>query len=382
VELSFEEENDLGTVQVLQDSARPELKGISIDGTIIGASSGWHFSLYSKQLLIAHLPMALDTRLRSALQIGLGSASTLDALASHAELQRIDCAEINPAVVHGSLLFEESAVYRDPRVRVLVEDAVHWLVRGDEPYDLIVSDGKQNEDFSGNAKLLSRDFYALARSRLSRQGLFVQWIAADYLHSDFRIILRTIAEVFPELAVFFDPPGSVILVAGLEPLAGRPRMSRRAFQAGRIARDLRPLAIPGPEHLLRRWLADRGPLLEAAGPGPLNTWDKAILEFAPYLASAQARARASADNLRLMIRAHELATNGAPAVFAAPDPRSERAMRTLRRAYLRYAEKDLAGARRLARAALATNPSDPLARRSVRLFESLSRRAEEKLSRE
>ena len=320
VALAFEEENDLGTVEVLQDSARPELKGISIDGTFIGASSGWYPSIYSKQLLIAHLPMLLDARLRSALQIGLGSASTLDALASHPGLERIDCVEINPAVVRGSRLFEESAVYRDPRVRVVVEDALHFLVRGGEPYDLIVSDGKQNEDFSGNAKLLSRDFYALARSRLSPRGLFVQWISSNYLHADFRIILRTIAEVFPELAVFIDPPGSMILVASLEPLEARPRISREAFEKGRISRDLRRLGIPGPEHFLRRWMADREPLLEAAGPGPLNTWDQAILEFAPYRASPREQARASADNLRLLIRAHGLADARAPGRVYRPRP--------------------------------------------------------------
>jgi spermidine synthase len=101
---------------------------MAIDGTLIGASRGWNFPVYSKQILIAHLPMLLDARIRSALQIGLGSASTLDALASHPTLDRIDCVEINPAVVRGSRLFEESRIFEDPRVRVIV-DALLLLQR-------------------------------------------------------------------------------------------------------------------------------------------------------------------------------------------------------------------------------------------------------------
>jgi predicted membrane-bound spermidine synthase len=144
VTFTFEEEGDLGTVQVLEDRKQPSFKGMTIDGVIIGASRGWNFAVYSKQLLIAHLPMLLDTRIHSALQIGLGSASTLDALATYPTLDRIDCVEINDAVVRGSRLFEESRVFEDPRVRVIAEDALHLLLRSREAYDVVVSDGKQN----------------------------------------------------------------------------------------------------------------------------------------------------------------------------------------------------------------------------------------------
>ena len=299
VTFSFEEENDLGTVQVLQDLKQPSFKGMTIDGIIIGASRGWNFPVYSKQLLIAHLPMLLDTRIHSALQIGLGSAATLDALATHPTLDRIDGVEINDAVVRGSRLFEESRVFEDPRVRVIVEDALHLLLASRETYDLVVSDGKQNAEMASNWKLLSREFYSLALSRLSEHGLFVQWIPIHSLHSDFRTILRTAADVFPVLDVFYDPPTSVIMVGSRHPLVGRPRMSRASYDELRIASDLRRFLIPGPRDLLRRWIAGREQVLESVGDVPLNTWDRAPLEFAPYQASAEDLARSGAENVRL-----------------------------------------------------------------------------------
>ena len=365
VELVFEEEHDLGTVQVLEDAARPELKVISIDGNFIGTSAGWQRPIYSKQLLIAHLPLMLDATATSALQIGLGSASTLEAMAGNRLLRRIDCVEINPAVIRGSLLFEESAVFGNRRVRVLQEDAIHFLVRRDAIYDVIVSDGKQNPDFSGNSKLLSREFYELARSSLGEDGIFTQWISLGLLGSDFRTVLRTIADVFPELMVFFEPPGAVILVASAAPIEGRARMGDRAFRKSRAARDLTRIEIAGEADLLRRWVADRAAILEAAGPGPVNTWDHAPLEFAPYRAGVGERQTASAENLRVLVRAQELARSRAPA-FARVDLPEGRAMAIMRRAYLHYTEGRPKATQRLVNAALAENPGDPLARRAAR----------------
>ncbi len=369
VTFSFEEEGDLGTVQVLQDLEQPALKGMTIDGIIIGASSGWNFPVYSKQLLIAHLPMLLDNRIRSALQIGLGSAATVDALATHPGLDRIDSVEINDAVVRGSLLFDESRVLEDPRVHLIVEDALHLLLRSDRTYDLIVSDGKQNAEFASNWKLLSREFYSLALSRLNEDGLFVQWIPIHALHSDFRIILRTAAAVFPELDVFYDPPTSVILVGSRNPLAGRPRMSRATYNELRIEDDLRRFWIPGPSDLLRRWIAGREQLLESVGAGPINTWDRAPLEFAPYQASSEELARAGADNVRLLVSAYQRARPLAPADFRAPDQGWKRATELAHQSAMKLQAGQVAAARELARQALAERPGHPMA---IRLSTLLS----------
>lgn len=376
VTFSFEEENDLGTVQVLQDLNQPGLKGMTIDGIIIGASSGWNFPVYSKQLLIAHLPMLLETRIRSALQIGLGSAATLDTLATYPTLDRIDCVEINDAVVRGSHLFLESRAFEDPRVRLIVEDALHMLLRSEETYDLVVSDGKQNAEFASNWKLLSHEFYSLALSRLSDQGLFVQWIPIHVLHSDFRIILRTAGDVFPELDVFYDPPTSVILVGGRHPLAGRPHMSQASYQQLRIHSDLRRFLIPGPRDFLRRWIAGREQLMESVGEGPRNTWDRAPLEFAPYQASAEELARAGAENVRLLISAYQRARPSAPAEFRAPDERWNRATELVHQASIKIQDGDSRAAGDLARKALAEMPGHPMAMRISTMFAAEPNRAE------
>ncbi len=371
VEIEFEEENDLGTVQVMRDPRQQRLKAMAIDGTIIGVSRGWHPSIYSKQVLIAHLPMALDERLRNVVQIGLGSGGTLDALTSYAALERIDAVEINPAVLRGSRLFDESRAEADPRVRVVVEDAIHFLLGNRHAYDLIISDGKQNADFSGNSKLLSREFYRLALSRLSDRGLFVQWLPADTLHSDFRIILRTAADVFPELEVFVDLPASVVVVGARQPLAGRPLRSAAGFARLRAARDLAPFGIPDLEQLLLRWTASRHAVLAAVGPGPLSTWNHSSVEFGAYRADIEDLGRATGRNLSLLIEAHDRHRSGEVPGFGTFDAATQEAHDLVRRAYLSLFERNASEAEHLVRAALAVRPDDPMAKRALALFRTL-----------
>ena len=346
LDLLFQKEADAGTVQVLSIPKRPKLRGIAIDGTIIGVSSGFNPRAYSKQILLAHLPMHIDRRLDSTLTIGLGSAATLDALTSYPAISAVGVVEINEAVVEGSRFFDESRALDDPRTRLAVEDALHFLLKRRDPYDLIVSDGKQNNDFSGNSRLLSREFYMLARDRLSPHGIFVQWIPLGT--SGFPVVVRTLAAAFPEVEFFFDPPSNILVVAAKQPLGGRPRLSLAESSRLRAAEDLRRFEIPFPEQLLWLWIASREAMVEVAGPGQLNTWNHPILEFRPYRASRAETKQAISDNLRVLLDAASRGENPPDPDFVPADGRSQRALRLAREGLLRLFEGDANGAQALA----------------------------------
>ena len=110
--------------------------------------------------------MALAPGTKTSLNIGLGSSSTLQTLASYQGVQHLDVVEISASVVRASQgYFTESNVLKDPRVSLDVEDIAHFLLRGESQYDLIISDGKVKEGFSGNELMLCRDFYEQAKRR-------------------------------------------------------------------------------------------------------------------------------------------------------------------------------------------------------------------------
>ncbi len=316
----FEEEGELATVRVAEGVENPAFRGMSIDGTTIGVSEGWSFPIYSKQLMLAHLPMWLEPRTKSVLQIGLGSASTLDTLTRYPGLERIESVEINAAVVRGAEFFEQARAFEDPRVTVHVEDAIHFLLSSDRRWDLIIADGKQNADFSGNAKMLSRELYELALSRLTERGMFVQWVATTTLPDDFATVGRTAASVFPHLNVFYEIPVSTIFVGSSEPLHGRRRMPAEDVPAAALS-SLEEILFPRLDLLRYGWMTDRDGLMETIGPGPINTWSNSVLEFAPYRASAADWSYSQdAANIGMLLGAREIAYLRAPEGFVATDP--------------------------------------------------------------
>ncbi len=358
-EVIFSEEGDLATVQVLENPFDSSQRAMTIDGFKIGWSDGFRGTdFYRKQLLIAHLPMVLDARIRHTLNVGLGSAATLKTLATYPTLETIDCVEISAAVVHGSKLFAESDVLDDPRVRLAVDDAVHYLLRSDRQYDLIVSDGKQEPFYSGNAILLCREFYEFARARLSQRGLFVQWIPLATLHSDFQTTLRTQCAVFEHVEVFYFPPAAVIFVASREPLAGRPQLPPDEYASLPVARDLAEHFITSPADLAVRHVASKTQIERVLDEGPISTWDHLVLDFSPFKATREQWLNAFGDNLALLLEAERAQAEQPRDMFAVDNEALRQSMRLLRLGYLATYRGDRVRAIELGSEALKLTPDD------------------------
>lgn len=300
------EEGDVATVKVQRDRANPAKLEMSIDGYKIGWSEGYRGTpLYQKQLLLADLPLVIDERVRRAVTIGLGSGATLAELARDPRLASIECVEINGSVVRAARLFPEWRATEDPRVRVAVDDAVHFLLRSRERYDLVASDGKQDPFFAGNADLLCLEFYEYARERLSAHGMVVQWFPLGTLASDLDTVIATLCAAFPEVDAFWFPPFSVILVAGVEPLSARPILPAGAFAALPAGESFRSWGFAEPEHVLAHWVAGRGRLSAAVAGAPVSRWDRQILDVSPFRASGEEWGESVYRNARRIVGAAE-----------------------------------------------------------------------------
>lgn len=326
-------EGDLATVQVLQDPIRPSALALTIDGSTIGATESFSNALFTKQQILAHLPMALDRRIGRTLNVGLGSASTLEGLAKYDQIEALDCVEINQAVVDAAKqYFPEGAVLDDPRVNVVVDDALHFLLQHQEPYDLIISDGKQNPSFPGNAALLCRDFYLHARDRLTDEGLFVQWMPVSTLTAEMEIVLRSFCDVFPEVELFFLPDRDVLMVGSKSPIAGRPKMTLDQFESIGVEQALAMYKIEHPEQMIAYRIAGREQLLEALDPGPIATWDHNALEFTTFKANGQHLDGSARDNILKMYDASQIEVD-APTVLDDIDPILRESTELIQRVY-------------------------------------------------
>lgn len=180
------------------------------------------------QRRFAHFPSLFVQRDERALVIGLGTGTTLGTVAAY-PFERIDVAEISPAIVEASRTYYAEQAFRsldDPRVRLLLNDGRNVLLVATEPYDLVTIE-LTSVWFAGAASLYSREFYELVRSRLTEGGVLQQWVQLHHIRRrELATIVRTLREVFPHVALF-EGGAQGILVASRQPLvASRERLAR------------------------------------------------------------------------------------------------------------------------------------------------------------
>jgi len=377
----FYEEADMGTVQVVQTTDDPDSRVMLVDGTRIGCGKGlFDSAMYFKQLMLAHLPLALDPQVKTTLNIGLGSGSTLETIVGYPQIEKIDCVEINPAVVRGSGAFSEIKALDDPRVHLVVDDAVHYLLRTKTRYDLIISDGKQDPFYSGNATLLCRDYYQYARNALTDRGLFIHWIPLRTLHDDFAIILGSLDDVFDYVEVFVEPNESLIMVASKKPILSRPHARDADIHPQESFGHLRPFGMNGVDAILSQWVAGKPQFSKRLIGRRRSTWDHLILDYSAFRADKKSWQRAALENLKFLREAGDVPRKQLPPVF---DPGVNPYMassRLVRRAFEYLLAKDPADALDAAEQAVLANPSDVRAVEmrsvAVRISESMKNRAD------
>jgi len=202
--------------------------GISF--TVNGKSDGSALADAPTQVMGGLLGAALVPRVKKALVIGLGTGSTAGWLASLPEIERVDVAEIEPAI---SVVAERcKAVNRDalhnPKLNLIHGDARELLSVLDDEYDVIFSE-PSNPYRAGVASLYAREFYQAVQRRLQPQGLFVQWLQAyDIDARGVRTIYATLAAEFPHIETWNGLREDLFLVASREPLVHDvPRLRAR-----------------------------------------------------------------------------------------------------------------------------------------------------------
>jgi spermidine synthase len=131
------------------------------------------------QRMLGHLTTLLLDQPDEVLVIGCGAGVTAGAVSIEPRLKRITIAEIEPLVPEVvSRYFAEHNfdVVRNPKTRIHLDDARHFLMTTDETFDAITSD-PLDPWVKGAAMLYTQEFFELVRSRLKPGGvvtLFVQ----------------------------------------------------------------------------------------------------------------------------------------------------------------------------------------------------------------
>ena len=233
------------------------------------------------QLLLGHLGAALHPAPRRVLIIGFGSGMTASAVARYPNAERIDCVEIEPAVIRAAPFLKKlnRGVLSDPRLHIIFDDARNFLLTSRKQYDLIVSE-PSNPWIAGVATLFTIEYYAAVRQRLAPGGMFVQWVQSYSLApADLRMIIGSIAPHFPEVTLWRAEGPDLLLLGRTEPSLLQFTRLRSLWQEPAIRRDFEALDVRQPEGLSAYYLLDAAGVRRLAAGSALNTDDRTLLEY-------------------------------------------------------------------------------------------------------
>lgn len=219
-----------------------------------------------------------------ALVIGAGSGQTASVLARLGFAQ-VDIAELSPA--HLAAAREEFShinadLFTRPNVAVFLEDGRNLLLRSRRPYDVIQIE-ITSLWFAGATNLYSREFYALARSRLAPGGSVVQWVQLHHLSArEIATVLATARAEFPHVSLW-RVGHQACLVASVEPPRANVALWQRWLADPALAAERRTSGLISAQALGEHELLTP-PQLDAllkrhAGAYGLNTDRNRWLEF-------------------------------------------------------------------------------------------------------
>jgi spermidine synthase len=172
------------------------------------SSTGRNDQRYMRAL--AHIPLLSIDDPRDVLVIGFGVGNTTHAATLHPSVRRIEVAELSRQILEHAGYFKDANrdVLNDPHVVVYINDGrQHLHMRPEASYDLITLEPPPIAH-AGVGALYSREFYALARSRLKPKGYISQWLPAYQVPAATTLaMIRAFVEVFPQ----------AVLLSGAQP---------------------------------------------------------------------------------------------------------------------------------------------------------------------
>ena len=165
------------------------------------------------------LPTLVRPSCRSMLIIGLGGGVAVEAVP--ASVTSIDVLELESAVVDANRAVADRRDHdplADPRVKIILNDGRNALALTDKKYDAIVSQ-PSHPWTAGASHLYTHEFSELVRDHLNPQGVFVQWMNAEFVDVELmRSMGATLLDVFEHARMYQPVMGEFLFVASNQPI--------------------------------------------------------------------------------------------------------------------------------------------------------------------
>ncbi len=155
--------------------------------------------------MITHVPMAVHPGIKDVLVIGAGDGGVVRELARYDQIQRIDLVEMDPDVVEAcrTYLPENACRLDDSRVNIYFDNALRFIRRRKDEYDLIIVDS--TDPFGPLEGYFTREFYGICYNALHEDGIMVNQQGSPFYKHDAEAMQRShkrIVNTFPISRVY------------------------------------------------------------------------------------------------------------------------------------------------------------------------------------
>ena len=155
--------------------------------------------------MITHVPMAVHPCITRVLVIGVGDGGVVRELTRYDQIDRIDLVEMDEMVAEAcrQYLPENACRLDDDRVHIYYENALKFIRRCENKYDLIIVDS--NDPFGPSEGLFTREFYGNCYKALKADGIMVNQQGSPFYAEDAMAMQRShkrIVNTFPISRVY------------------------------------------------------------------------------------------------------------------------------------------------------------------------------------
>ena len=123
--------------------------------------------------MITHVPMSVHKKVRDVLVIGAGDGGVVKELTRYDTVEHIDLVEMDGEVIDAcrTWLPENASKLDDDRVHITFDNALRYIRRCTDRYDLIIVDS--NDPFGPSEGYFTREFYGICYNALREDGIMV-----------------------------------------------------------------------------------------------------------------------------------------------------------------------------------------------------------------
>ena len=217
---------------------------------------------------------------RSMLVVGFGGGVALEGVAPH--VTDLDVVELEPKVISANRAVSNERGHdplSDPRLNLVINDARNAVMLSGKRYDIIVS--QPSHPWTGGAShLYTREFLALAKSRLNDGGVFLQWINSRFVDEALlKVLAATVAEQFSHVELY-QPEREVLFFLGSDaPLNIWDGEGNAARALQQHPRHYNRLGMRGIEDALVMLTLDSDGVRQFSAGAPVNTDEHNRLAF-------------------------------------------------------------------------------------------------------